>query len=103
MKANKTYSSQSAVAVSNASSTALVPAAPSRVALIVSAPSVAASRITISMASTAVLDAGIDVFVGTLPLILTLEDHGDIVQRAWTSIASAAGVSVGVIQVFDAG
>lgn len=95
--ARKTTSSQQTVSVGT-SSGSLTLAAPNRVAIIIGAPPT--NRFTLSLQTTAVLDQGITLYPTQEPLILTVEEHGDLVTRAWTAISATASQSVSVIEVF---
>lgn len=94
----KTSTAQQTVTVAT-TSTALVAAAPSRVALIVNAP--LANRFTISMLTTAGLDQGLTLYPLGAPLVLTVETHGEIVTRALTAISVNASQNVTVFEVFS--
>ena len=93
-----TSSVQSTVSV-DTSSGSLVDVSPKRVAIIISAPPT--NAVTISLEGTAVAGQGIVLYPTNEPLVLTKAQHGDIVNRAWTTIASTAD-TVGVIEVFEA-
>jgi hypothetical protein len=81
------------------SSTALIPAAPNRKAIIISGPPT--NRFTLSLNATAVLDQGITLYASNVPLALNASDHGDIVTRAWTAISATASQNVTIVSVFD--
>lgn len=93
----RTTSSQSNQTVATTSNYFLSPA-PTRVAVIVSAP--ATNRFTLSLAEPAVLDQGITLYPGKNPLILTVEEHGDIVTKLWTAIGDTVSQTVEIIEVF---
>lgn len=97
---SKTISSQRLVSLT-INPSRFVEAIPNRIGLIVSASST--YRFTISLETLTdtipVLDQGINLYVGNEPLILTLEEHGDLVTRAWSAVAEAT-VDVAVIETF---
>ena len=80
--------------------TAFLPAKRNRTALIISAPQT--NRFTLSITPTATLDQGLTVYPGTLPLVLTRAEHGDLVARAWTAItAGAQAQTVNVLETLE--
>lgn len=92
MRQSKTVDNTVAIATS---SVVLAPANRKRIALLISAPTTV--RITLSFKDTAVLDQGINLYPTNVPLHLTLEKHGQIVQRKITAIGAAlANESIGV-------
>lgn len=93
-----TISTQTTVNVA-LTSTALVPAAANRVALIISAP--LTNRFTLSLVSTAILDQGLTMYPGQQSFALNIRDHGDIVTRAWSAISVTAAQNVTFISVFE--
>lgn len=94
----RTTSRQSAISVGTSSGFLLSPS-PNRVALIFSAP--LTNRFTVSLAfPTAVLDQGITLYPAGNPVTLTVEEHGDIVTRAWAAISATASQTATVIEVF---
>lgn len=93
-----TISTQSTVNVAT-TTTSLVPAAPNRVALIISAP--LTNRFTISLLTAAVLDQGVTLYPAGRTLSLNIHDHGDIVTRAWAAISATAAQNVTVVSVFE--
>lgn len=80
-------------------STALLPAAPNRRAILISGPFT--NRFTLSLNSTALLDQGITLYAAGAPLALNVQDHGDIVTRAWTAISATAAQNVTIVSIFD--
>ncbi len=82
-------------------STDLLPEAPDRVAVIISAPKT--NNVTVSTEATAVAQEGVVLYSGNDPLILSAQLHGDLVHRAWTAIAEAGSETISVIEVFGAG
>ena len=78
-------------------STDLLDADDTRTALVISCP--IANRITISLQQIAVDAEGIMLFAGGSPLSLNEEEHGDIVKRKITAIASAGTREIGIFIV----
>lgn len=79
--------------------TALLPAAPNRRAILISGPNT--NRFTLSLNATAILDQGITLYAADAPLSLNVHEHGDIVTRAWTAISATAAQNVTIISIFD--
>lgn len=92
------YSRQDTINVGT-TSTALLPAAANRRAIVISAP--VTNRFTITILSAAALDAGINLYPSGDPVTLSLDVHGDIVTRAWAAISATAAQNVTIISVFD--
>lgn len=90
---------QQTVTLPNGNSAPLVDAASDRVALIVNPPT--GGRVTVSTLSTAVENQGLTVFGGGCPLMLTREQHGELVTRAWTAIYSGGTIAITVTSVFE--
>lgn len=91
-RATQAAESQQAVGVASAQ---IVAASPNCFSLIFSPPVV--GNITLSTVTPVVLNAGYNLSAGGPPLILTLEQHGAMVTKAWFAIGSAA-TTIQVIQ-----
>lgn len=66
------------------SSTLLVSNSPNRIGLVFTVPPT--NRYTLSLNPTVVQDVGLTMFTTSQPVILTLQDHGDMVRSAWYAI-----------------
>jgi len=77
----------------------LVAASPKRVGLILTSP--LSGTVTYSISPIAVSGLGIVLLAGQHPVILTLAQHGQIVQRQWTLIHSAGGLSVEIYEIAE--
>jgi hypothetical protein len=85
------------IAVSVATTSgSLVAASENRYALIVGSSN--AGRVTIAPGTGVVLDSGITIPTGVLPLVMTYEIYGELVRRPWCVIGAAAG-TIGVCEV----
>lgn len=94
----KTVSSQRYEDVQT-TSFSFIEAIPNRVGLIISSPLV--SSITISLDKTAVFgQGGITLHPTTEPLMLSLQEHGDLVSRAWSAISSSGTESISIVEIF---
>jgi len=81
-----------------ATTTFIVGGSYARRALIFHPP--ANNRVTLSNDATVVLDMGPTLQQGQAPLVLTMEQHGDVVQMPWNGISNLAGTVIGVTEVF---
>ncbi len=75
----------------------LVGPSPNRVGLILTAA--LSGTITYSLSGVAVSGQGVVLSAGQTPCILTLYDHGQIVQMQWTLIHSVGGLSVEIVEL----
>lgn len=90
-------SSQKSVSVGT-SAGSFLPAIPNRIGLIISPPQ--SGLITLSLEKQASPGgAGVSLYPGNDPLILTASEHGDLPSRAWTAIGASAE-TIGVIEIF---
>ena len=80
-------------------STLLLEESTDRISIIVNSP--ASFKFTMSLASTAVLDEGISVYLNNRPIILTLAEHGQLVTLAWTAISETSAQDVTIIETFQ--
>lgn len=69
---------------------------PNRATLMLFPPS--SGTLNVSTVPGVTTTTGIRLSASVPPLILTLEEHGTIVQREWFGIGSAAGLSFSVIE-----
>lgn len=81
-----------------ASSGVFIPANKDRISLVISCPS--SGRITISLNPTAVLDSGITLNSGGLPLVLDSWLTKGLVKQAFYAIGSAGGLTGAIWQGF---
>lgn len=77
----------------------LVPSSPYRVGLVLT--SAGSGIVTYSPSNPAVLGQGIVLAAGTEPLILTIDQVGQLVQREWNVIHSVGGLSVEVYEIYN--
>lgn len=70
-----------------------------RIGLIFNAPN-AGGRLTLSLEAEATLDQGLTLYPENEPLILTLQDHGQLVTLGWSVIGSAADIPLTIIETF---
>jgi hypothetical protein len=61
------------------------------------------NRITITDATTAVLDQGINIPAGGTWFVITKDLHGDLVTKRLFAIAAAGGTTVGIIEATGTG
>lgn len=94
----RTVSIQGKINIGGGASTQFLQEAADRVGIIVNAP--LTNRFTLSLATGAVLDEGITLYPGNDPLILTVEQHGQLVVLAWTAVSATAAQDVTVIETF---
>jgi hypothetical protein len=80
-------------------STAFIPRSDKRVAIVLNPP--LTNRYTISMVNPAVLDVGITVYPGQWPVILSLQDVGDLTRRDWWAISAVAGQAVTYVETLS--
>ena len=81
--------------VVSTSSTLLASASPNRYCLIISPP--IAGRVTIGMDSNHVVDAvGLVLAAGCDPLVLTVQEHGELCRKAWYGAVDAGTRNVGI-------
>jgi hypothetical protein len=76
-----------------------IPASEKRRGLIIVSPG--ANRFTLSNLSVAVLDQGLTIYPGTLPLRLNWEDDGAACQRAWQAISAVANQTITFYEIYD--
>lgn len=88
------------VTLNNATAALVVGPSPKRVAVLFVPGN--AGRYTIGTENTVTLDSGPTLQTGGPTIEITLEKHGEIVQRAWYGFGAAAGATyAGVIETFD--
>jgi len=69
-----------------------------RVALMFSTPSNAGTFYTVSTDPGVTLGGGVNLLPTVGPVTLTIETHGDVVQRPWYGIASSGMATIGIIE-----
>ena len=94
----RTVSMQRTITVGGGVSTSFLEESSDRIGIIVNAP--LTNRFTLSLANGAVLDEGITLYPGNDPLILTVEQHGQLVTLSWTATSAVADQDVTVIETF---
>lgn len=95
----KIPSTVSFVTVSNVNPTVLLPPNPARRAIIISGNP--GAHVTVTTEPTLVVNEGLVIPMGSPPLTLTRELHGELVARGWTAIASVDATKVGVACVYE--
>lgn len=80
------------------SDTVIAPGNDRRRRLVISAPRT--NRVTINFAGPAVLDQGINIHPGTLPLILIEEDIGQALREEIHAITTGGPETLGILDVF---
>lgn len=91
----RTLGTEKAVVVGVAN-TPIVGGSPSRVMLCFNPP--IAGQVTFSTVNNVTFGGGINLAAGCDPIVLTIEEFGDLVRKPWFAFADAANRTVGVFE-----